>query len=657
MNYEFVDSKIPTKYGVFCIRIYAANQGQETVVLWTENLNLELPVLVRAHSECLTGDLLDSLLCDCGKQLARSLQQIQEEGGVFIYLRQEGRGIGLFEKIKAYKLQSEGHDTVEANILLGHLPDERSYEMVLIVLNDLRIKRIRLLTNNPNKVSEIAKLGIEVVERVPIIIRPNKYNKKYFTIKREKFNHCFDKNISTYFYQFHAENPEQVKEIGEYLKDAPLDPLLRVYVGISANPSIMLNENEITRIISICHACHSYKHLTPILHFSFQNSKNPDKDIIAIKELLPIIQHLQMNDLSFSKSLIEHACQLFTCYIPLSDENFQHIHNKDIRREIKNHNAFLLLDNSKGRGIQETKESLMKKIDTLLNYGLNDIGICGGFGPNDLETYFELRRFYKLNFSIDSETKLKTNGIFDIEKIKLYLFQLLRFDDPKFKGIEQTRAFYKQHQRTDWDKITIENHEFSIHPKVFHAGYFPSTLWFAEKVKQQVKNHLNFCEVGCGSGIISCLVAIDNPQMQVISTDISIFASENTKLNADRLGLGKRIQVTNGDVFDGMIPGNRFDSIFWALPFGYLDPGVMLNFEEMQVFDPGYRAIRKFFQTAKKFIKPNGKLLIGFSSDLGHAELLEKITKTYNLKLYKSDEKQMLEKEPIKFELLIGTYE
>lgn len=176
---NFVETKLTTKYAEFNIRVYPDNTGKETVVLWTENLDMSQPVLVRVHSECLTGDVLSSLQCDCGKQLAKSLQTISEDGGVLIYLRQEGRGIGLFEKMKSYKLQSKGYDTFEANVILGHQPDERSYEMVKIILDDLHIMRIRLLTNNPSKVSDIAKLGIEVVERVPLISRANKHNKSY----------------------------------------------------------------------------------------------------------------------------------------------------------------------------------------------------------------------------------------------------------------------------------------------------------------------------------------------------------------------------------------------------------------------------------------------------------------------------------------------
>ena len=217
------------------------------------------------------------------------------------------------------------------------------------------------------------------------------------------------------------------------------------------------------------------------------------------------------------------------------------------------------MDNSKGTGIRETKEVLMKKIDILLKYGLNDIAIFGGFGPDDLDTYFELRRYYKINFSIDAETKLKTDGQIDIEKTKLYLSQLIRFDDPKEAGIEQTRTFLQQSKHTDWDKTEVNGKEFSIHPAVFNSSSFASTAWFAQVVKEQVQGQKDFCEVGCGAGIESCLIALTNPDMHVVSTDINPFASENTKFNADKLGVGNRIEITTGDVLDGVVSSKKFD--------------------------------------------------------------------------------------------------
>jgi len=656
MKSVFTETKIATKFGNFNIRVYADVQGKETVVLYTEKI--QDPALVRIHSECMTGDTFGSLQCDCGEQLEHSLEQISKRGnGILIYLRQEGRGIGLFEKIKSYELQNKGYDTFEANLLLGHRPDERTYEKAKVALIDLGIKSIRLLTNNPSKVSEIAKFGIKVVERVPLVISSNKYNKQYLVSKRDKFKHFFNDEVSYYFYQFHVETPEHVEQIGEFLKEKKHDPLLKICIGVSADSSILEDNDRILSIEAIFRACDFYEGFVPILHFSFKNSADPSRDIRVIKKKLSFVKYIQTNDIPTPElNIIKSACRSFLADIPLSDDNFDLVHDASFRQSIKKYKAFILLDNSKGTGVRETKEVLMKKIDILLKYGLNDIAIFGGFGPDDLDTYFELRRYYKINFSIDAETKLKTNGHIDIDKIKLYLSQLIRFDDPREASIEQTRAFQQQNRNTEWDKTIVEDKEFLIHPAVFNSKHFLSTAWFALVVKEQVHGQDDFCEIGCGAGVESCLVALANPNMHIVSTDINPFASENTKFNADKLGIGDRIEVATGDVLDGVAHDKKFDSIFWALPFGFLDPGTTVTMEDVQFFDPGYRAIRKFFNTAKNFLKPGGQLLIGFSSDLGNQELLEKLAQQAGVTIDTVAEKEIQEKDTLKFELLRGVY-
>jgi GTP cyclohydrolase II len=177
-------SKLPTKFGKFNICCFKENQ-KEHLVLTTENLP-PIPT-IRVHSECLTGDVFKSKRCDCGEQLEFALKYIQEKGGIFIYLRQEGRNIGLLNKINAYFLQDKGMDTVEANHQLGFSADERSYEIVEKILNYFKIKKIKLLTNNPKKIESLK--NIEIIERIPIIIKPNPYNLLYLKTKKEKLGH------------------------------------------------------------------------------------------------------------------------------------------------------------------------------------------------------------------------------------------------------------------------------------------------------------------------------------------------------------------------------------------------------------------------------------------------------------------------------------
>ena len=184
------ESKLPTKFGDFTISIFEEPCGKDHIALTIGDIKNEDTVMCRVHSECLTGDALHSLRCDCGPQLQAAMKMLaKNKSGILLYLRQEGRGIGLVNKIRAYALQDQGHDTVEANEILGFAADLREYNVCLDILEHFKITSVNLLTNNPKKVSALEEVGIRVTQRTSLHEGENKENQEYLNTKRDKMGH------------------------------------------------------------------------------------------------------------------------------------------------------------------------------------------------------------------------------------------------------------------------------------------------------------------------------------------------------------------------------------------------------------------------------------------------------------------------------------
>ena len=190
------EANLPTEFGTFrIIGFRSATSDEEFVALVKGNFDPERPTLVRIHSQCLTGDVFHSLKCDCGPQLERAMEMIEAEGsGIIVYQQQEGRGIGIVNKIRAYALQDQGADTIEANLRLGFAVDEREYEQCAEIIKLLGVRRVRLMSNNPDKVRALRDAGLEIVERVPLEVKAHQTAHKYLLTKKEKMGHLLRLN-------------------------------------------------------------------------------------------------------------------------------------------------------------------------------------------------------------------------------------------------------------------------------------------------------------------------------------------------------------------------------------------------------------------------------------------------------------------------------
>ncbi len=189
MNRE-ASTILSTTFGEFNLVVYRDDKNREHVALFLGEIANGESVLTRLHSECITGEVFNSIHCECEQQLDAAMKLISEQGrGLLIYLRQEGRDIGLTNKIKAYELQRQGLNTLEANVKLGFPPDARHYDVAVEILRELGVKKIKLLTNNPDKIAQLEKLGIEVAERVPLEIAPNGFDDNYLKVKKDKMGH------------------------------------------------------------------------------------------------------------------------------------------------------------------------------------------------------------------------------------------------------------------------------------------------------------------------------------------------------------------------------------------------------------------------------------------------------------------------------------
>lgn len=222
----------------------------------------------------------------------------------------------------------------------------------------------------------------------------------------------------------------------------------------------------------------------------------------------------------------------------------------------------------------------------------------------------------------------------------------------KDKIIEETKELAAaSRMNTEKDEVIILERTFVVQPKVFDPRIFFSTAWFAENVARLVKGEADFCEIGCGTGAVTIISLLENQTLEAVVGDVNSYAVVNTNENAKFHKVKDRLNVLESDVFDNFPKSKKYDSIFWAMPFGYMEADEQVDLIDLQTFDPGYRAIRKFFETARQYLKPNGRLLVGFSREIGTEELLEQLVKENKFSMKLLCEEQGTEKSTVTMQI------
>jgi len=433
MGNNIVSTSIPTSFGVFKLWVWDKERGQEPLALSTPELNPTKEVIVRIHSECLTGDVFSSLTCDCGPQKKVALQEIKKHGnGIFIYHRQEGRNMGLFKKIQAYNLMQGGLDTHEANILLSGSPDAREYSDILKILNILLHgykSALVLLSNNPYKKLFLERQGYCVVMR-PLCVGKTIYNTNYFQTKEQKFSHY------TVAYQpyagitlFREDLKNQGTNIARLINSFDLKNCGRkIFLGISIFPQNNdLKDNRLAKEIN--QFAQKFKNnpgVCIVLHLDYNERRLFYHDLKNFLALLKFRYSLQLRLNQNSKlskidlEILESLCGENVIF-QIKKNQYALLENPKFIECFQKAHTFLLLDESFGTGTSESLALTREKIMTVIKKDISHIAVAGGYNHDKLNEITALEDYFKIPISVDAESKLHKNHTLDLTETSAYL--------------------------------------------------------------------------------------------------------------------------------------------------------------------------------------------------------------------------------------------
>lgn len=419
---------MPTKYGDFRLYVWNGPRGQEPVALTTPLLDPDKEVMLRLHSECLTGDAFGSLTCDCGPQKDLALKRLHEHGnGVFLYHRQEGRNMGLYKKIHAYNLMMNGLDTHEANIALTGAPDGREYSDTLDILDTLlkgQKSRLRMLTNNPYKQLFLERYGYRVTPE-PLRTETGVHNEAYAAAKIRKFLH------SSIGFGPYVSFTLKYDDIGTF--DADCGDLLRqfdvhthgrqIFVGVELPENLLADSACATRLQNFYKSVGEMPGVHLVLHIDHPSSRAAERKLQRFLRGFDFPFSLQVrmkNCITFDPDFID---ALYPQYVILQ------IRSEQISTIINSRNAdylsspyrFVLLDDSWGKGIAADGATLKRHVLRLIESGVNRIAIAGGLDAESVGLVTELEDYFKLPISADAESRMRTGDRPDAHKIASYI--------------------------------------------------------------------------------------------------------------------------------------------------------------------------------------------------------------------------------------------
>jgi len=433
---QMVAMEMPTRLGLFRVFVWAGPRGQERVALVTPTLDPSRDVMVRVHSECLTGDVFHSLTCDCGPQKELALKKLHEHGnGIFVYHRQEGRNLGLFKKIQSYNLMQNGMDTHEAILSIAGHPDPRDYAEVLTVLDDLlggQKGTIKLLTNNPYKALFLERHGYHVVVE-QLRAGASVHNASYTRAKTEKFLHNTVGYVPYTSVTLARTDIENSKAIEDIIRAAhPSSVGRKLFFGVSLYPTAeelkntKLLENLAAQLATLHNSIVATENAHLVLHVYYPLTRLTQRNLKRFLGELPFDFSLQfrlpddVSDIRVDVDLIDSLHGQHVIF-QLTAKHFFLLEQRSFVDYFSSPNKFIMLDQSFGHGIKEHLDITKEKILKLISRGLSRVSVAGGYGPDNVSHVHELEDYFKIPISVDAESKLRTDGHLDAAKVAKYL--------------------------------------------------------------------------------------------------------------------------------------------------------------------------------------------------------------------------------------------